>query len=71
MRYGDKGDDVRLVQQQLLRRGYMLPSYGADASPASHPELQLETGGSLPPNAQAVLRTSGRSAPETPRRRRL
>tara|TARA_B100000287_G_scaffold300499_1_gene283647 strand:- start:17 stop:925 length:909 start_codon:yes stop_codon:yes gene_type:complete len=30
MRYGDKGDDVRLVQQQLLRRGYTLPAYGAD-----------------------------------------
>lgn len=30
MRYGDKGEQVKTVQSQLLRLGYELPVYGAD-----------------------------------------
>ncbi len=49
MRYGDKGADVKALQESLLSRGYRLPKYGAD----SH--LGDETWGALEQYAKSEL----------------
>ena len=30
LKYGSKGESVKLLQQALLKKGYKLPKYGAD-----------------------------------------
>jgi peptidoglycan hydrolase-like protein with peptidoglycan-binding domain len=43
LRRGDKGDDVQAWQESLLKMGYSLPNYGADADFGGETEAATRT----------------------------